>query len=223
MHFGDIFKESFLNGFSSDISIITIAVAILAALFLSVFIFFTYRRLTVKSFYSSEFAISLVCVTLITTAIIITIQSSLVVSLGMVGALSIVRFRTAIKSPMDLAYMFWAISVGIICGAGLAGLAMVLSCVISAVIILLQKIPFTNSALILIVNAKEDVEQQLMEVIGQYAKGAKVKSRTVSSQNYDYAFEIKAGKAHELIDAISEMENVCSASLFSHDGEINFQ
>lgn len=223
MNFGDIFKSSFLNGFSSDVSIMTIAVAILVALFISVFIFFTYKTLTIKSFYSSEFAISLVCVALITTAIIVTIQSNIVMSLGMVGALSIVRFRTAIKSPMDLAYMFWAISIGIICGAGKAGFAMVLSCVISVAIFLLQKIPFTNSDLILIVNAKEDIEQQLMEVIPQYAKGVKVKSRTVSSRNFDYAFEVKAVKAHELINAVSAIDSVCSASMFAHDGEINFQ
>ena len=118
MSFRDIFKKSFLEGFASTvITTSTVVVALGIACALALYIFFVYRIVTRKTFYSKNFNISLAGVTVITTALILTMQSSVVLSLGMVGALSIVRFRTAIKDPMDLMFLFWSISVGIICGA----------------------------------------------------------------------------------------------------------
>ncbi|MBQ5757619.1 MAG: DUF4956 domain-containing protein, partial [Clostridia bacterium] len=122
MSFSDVFKESFLDGFES-IDVRSIAVALALSCLFAFYIFIVYRVMTRKTFYSKTFNIALAGVTVITTAIILTIQSSIVVSLGMVGALSIVRFRTAVKEPMDLMFLFWSISVGIICGAGIAEIA----------------------------------------------------------------------------------------------------
>ena len=125
MKFADIFKKSFLEGYSNvELSSTQIIIALAIACVISLYIFYTYRIMTRRTFYSKNFNISLVAMCLITAAIIITIQSSVVVSLGMVGALSIVRFRTAIKDPMDLVFLFWSISVGIICGAGLSQISM---------------------------------------------------------------------------------------------------
>ncbi len=119
----DIIKKSFLEGYSAnDINIKTVVIALLITAVIAFYIFMLYRVMCRKTFYSKTFNMSLVGVALITTAIIITIQSSIVVSLGMVGALSIVRFRTAVKEPMDLMFLFWSISTGIMCGAGLAEL-----------------------------------------------------------------------------------------------------
>ena len=124
MSFKDIFKKSFLEGFAStEITTVTVLAALAIACALAFYIFLTYRVLTRKTFYSKNFNISLAGITVITAALILTMQSSVVLSLGMVGALSIVRFRTAIKDPIDLMFLFWAISVGIICGAGLAQVA----------------------------------------------------------------------------------------------------
>lgn len=118
MSFKDIFKKSFLEGFAStEITTVTIVAALAVASALAFYIFLVYRVLTRKTFYSKNFNISLAGITVITAALILTMQSSVVLSLGMVGALSIVRFRTAIKDPMDLMFLFWSISVGIICGA----------------------------------------------------------------------------------------------------------
>ena len=115
MNFSDIFKRSFLEGYAStDITAINVTIALLITSVLALYIFFAYRLVTRKTFYSKSFNISLAGVSVITAAIILTIQSSIVVSLGMVGALSIVRFRTAIKEPLDLMFLFWSISVGII-------------------------------------------------------------------------------------------------------------
>ena len=141
MSFSDIFKKSFLEGYSTiELGTKGIIVALCFSLVLGLYIFFCYRLLTRRTFYSKNFNISLVCMSLITTAIILTIQSSVVVSLGMVGALSIVRFRTAIKEPMDLVFLYWAISVGIICGAGLSEIAIILSLVVTVAVFIAEYI-----------------------------------------------------------------------------------
>ena len=119
MSFKDIFKKSFLSQFNSDLSTTSIIMALLITAVIAVYIFAVYRVVCRKAFYSRSFAISLPVIAMITASVIIAVQSSIVISLGMVGALSIVRFRTAVKDPMDLAFLFWSISVGIICGATL--------------------------------------------------------------------------------------------------------
>lgn len=160
----DIIKKSFLEGFAaSDISVKTVIIALLITCIIGVYIFFLYRIITRKTFYSKNFNISLVCVAIITAAIILTIQSSIVVSLGMVGALSIVRFRTAVKEPLDLVFLFWAISTGIICGAGFAEFALILAVVLTAVILALNFLPVLKTPLILVINAKSfDCEEEIM-------------------------------------------------------------
>ena len=132
MSFSEIFKKSFLDGYAStDINIYTAAIAMIITSVLALYVFVVYRVLTRKTFYSKNFNISLAAVALITSGIILTIQSNIVVSLGMVGALSIVRFRTAIKDPMDLVFLFWSIAIGIICGVGLAEIAIMMSLVLT--------------------------------------------------------------------------------------------
>ena len=120
MGFKDILKKSFLEGANVvDFSIASVALTLVVTAALGLYIYIVYRLISRKSFYSKSFNISLVAMAMITAAIILAIQSSVVISLGMVGALSIVRFRTAVKDPMDLVFLFWSISIGIICGAGL--------------------------------------------------------------------------------------------------------
>jgi hypothetical protein len=154
MSFEDIFKKSFLEGYSTiEINTATILVALFFSLILGLYIFFCYRVMTRRTFYSRNFNISLVALTLITSAIILTIQSSIVVSLGMVGALSIVRFRTAIKDPMDLVFLFWSISVGIICGAGLSEIALLVSLAVTLLLFVLDRAPIVAAPMILVVNA----------------------------------------------------------------------
>ncbi len=117
MSFKDIFKNSFLNGFSSGVDVKTIIISLAVTTVLALYIFFIYRMVTRKTFYAKTFNLSLIAMAIITAAIILTIQSNIVLSLGMVGALSIIRFRTAIKDPLDLVFLYWSISMGIICGA----------------------------------------------------------------------------------------------------------
>ena len=168
MTFSDIFRKSFLDGFSStDINIYTAATAMMITCILALYIFVVYRVLTRKTFYSKSFNISLAGIALITSGIILTIQSSIVVSLGMVGALSIIRFRTAIKDPMDLVFLFWSISIGIICGAGLYEIALLTSLLVTVGIIGLDLLPTSKAPMMLVVNATElEAEEAILEALG---------------------------------------------------------
>ena len=155
MSLREIFKKSFIQGFSRyDMSPTNIAIIFAISTIFALYIFLAYRLLTRKTLYSKSFNISLPVVTLTTTGLILAIQSSVVISLGMVGALSIVRLRTAIKDPMDLAFLFWAISTGIICGAGLAEIASILAIVVTIMIFALDRIPVGKDPLILMAKKK---------------------------------------------------------------------
>ncbi len=224
MSFKDIFKKSFLEGYAgSEITMATVVVALVIASALALYIFLVYRALTRKTFYSKNFNISLAGITVITTAIILTMQSSVVLSLGMVGALSIVRFRTAIKDPMDLMFLFWSISVGIICGAGLAQVAVILSIVVTLGVLLLNQFPVARAPMILVVNADAfDIEETVLSVAGQFSKHPNVKSRNMTATSLDLIIELRTAQGSELVKHVMEIEGVVSASLLSHDGETTF-
>ena len=224
MTFSDIFKKSFLEGFtSSDIGLRTAAVALLAASLLALYIFVVYRVLTRKTFYSKSFNISLAGITLITAALILTIQSSIVVSLGMVGALSIVRFRTAIKDPMDLMFLFWSITVGIICGVGLADIAILLSVFLTVGILILDRLPVAKAPQILVVKSSDpDAEEKIMEIVKKHVRSDKVKSRNMTDAALDLVVEVRTDAGSALLRELIASESVTSASLLAHDGEVTF-
>ena len=226
MSFKDIFKKSFLEGFSRyDMSPTNIIIVMTISTAFAFYIFMAYRFLTRKTFYSKSFNISLAAVTVITTGIILTIQSSVVISLGMVGALSIVRFRTAVKDPMDLAFLFWAISTGIICGAGLAEIACVLAFVLSIGLFLLDRIPIGRAPQILMVSARGyDAEKAVMEAVKKYSAASTVKSRRLSNGQSDFVIELRTLKFAEpkLIQEVASLECVISSSLLRHDGEVTY-
>jgi len=224
MSFKDIFKKSFLEGFAStEITTKTVLVALAIACALALYIFFAYRVITRKTFYSKNFNISLAGVTVITAALILTMQSSVVISLGMVGALSIVRFRTAIKDPMDLMFLFWSISVGIICGAGLAEVAVILSVIITLGILILDHMPVAKAPMILVVNASNlDAEEAVSQVVKKYAKQFNVKSRNMTSSTLDLILELRTAQGSALVKEVMAVSGVTSASLLAHDGEVTF-
>lgn len=224
MSFKDIFKKSFLEGFASTgITTATVVVALGIACAIALYIFFVYRIVTRKTFYSKNFNISLAGVTVITTALILTMQSSVVLSLGMVGALSIVRFRTAIKDPMDLMFLFWSISVGIICGAGLAQVAVILSVVITLGILILDHMPVAKAPMILVVNADNlDAEEAVSQAVKKYVRHFNVKSRNMTGSSLDLVLELRTAQGSELLRTVMGLEGVVSASLLAHDGEVTF-
>ncbi len=224
MGFGDIFKKSFINGFqNADMDLSTILISLAVVCLISVYIFFAYRFLTRRTFYNKSFGIALAALAIITAAIILTIQSSIVISLGMVGALSIVRFRTAVKEPMDLVFLFWAISAGIICGAGLYALAIIASLVITAAVFVLDLIPVSRAPMLLIVNTQNvDGEEELLAVVEKYSKYVRVKSRILTAGQLDMVIEVNAGKESALLKEVGALKGMESVSLLSHDGETTY-
>ena len=225
MSFTDIFKKSFLQGYvtTGNFTMKEIVVCMCLTILVAAYIFVVYRMLNRDEFYNKNFNISLPVMALITAAVILTIQSSIVVSLGMVGALSIVRFRTAIKNPMDLGFLFWSISAGIICGAGFVMIAIVSSIAITAVILIADALPVAKAPLVLVVNCSDNqMEKSVMEVVHDFCSLAKVKSRNLSADRLDLVVEVRTKEEADLVAELVKMEGILSASLISHDGEVTF-
>ena len=224
MGYKDVFKKSFLEGFNGmDITTAKIVATLFVTALLALYIFAIYRLVTRKVFYSKNFNIALAAMSLITAAIILAMQSNLVISLGMVGALSIVRFRTAIKDPMDLVFLFWSISIGIICGAGLYEVALVTSVAVTVFILVLDMIPVSRAPMMLVVNSsKMDDEQTVLDVVGKYAKSYKVKSRNLSKGRLDMVVELRVKDESGLVSEVAALDGMIGASLIAHDGEVTF-
>ena len=219
----DIIKKSFLSQFNSDLSTTDVLFALLITAAIGIYIFLVYRAVCRKAFYSKSFAISLPVISMITACIIVAIQSNAVISLGMVGALSIVRFRTAVKDPMDLAFLFWSIAVGIICGAGLHEVALEGSLLITIVMLGLHFIPHASPALLLLVNATDPrIQAELEEIVKANTSAYQIKSRNVSKNRLDTIIEVKTKDEIALIDNILALEGVVKANLLDHDGEVTY-
>ncbi|MCI7040930.1 MAG: DUF4956 domain-containing protein [Lachnospiraceae bacterium] len=224
MNFIDIFKKSFLEGYASaNLTVKSILICMLVTILISAYIFMVYRLMNRNTFYNKNFNMSLPAIAIITAAIILTIQSNIVISLGMIGALSIVRFRTAIKDPMDLVYLFWAISVGIICGAGFAIIAVIASTALTVGILLADWIPIAKTPQILLINSDSfENEEDILKVVKKYCSLHKVKARNLTHDHIDMAIEVRVKEEGELVKELMQVENVTSASLVSHDGEVTF-
>lgn len=217
----DVIKNSFLRGFqNTDLTIRMVAILLFTAGVLGIYLFFVYRFMTADSFYSKSFNVSLILMCVITAAIIVTIQSSVVVSLGMVGALSIVRFRTAVKDPLDLIFMFWSISVGIICGAGMPALAVMLSLGVTALALVFYRLPDARKSMILVINASSnDCAEAVFGIVGRYDKKYTVKSRNLTKDNTDFLLEVRLKNYEELLKELNEIEEVTSVSVVAHKGD----
>ncbi len=220
----DILKNSFLESIAAaDVTPQEIFLVMFITTVLALYIFCIYRVLTRKTFYNKSFNITLAALALITAGVILTIQSSIVVSLGMVGALSIVRFRTAVKDPMDLAFLFWAISIGIICGARLYVIAVIVSIFLTILFFVLDKLPVAKAPKILVVDADGmDAEDKILEVVERLAGYYRVKSRSLSAEQLDMVVELRVKEEKELVKGINGLEGVRAVSLLAHDGEVTF-
>lgn len=224
MKFAEVLKKSFLEGYGAvSIDFATIVTCMAITVLVAAYIFMVYRMVNRKAFYNRNFNLALIALAVITAAVILTIQSNIVISLGMVGALSIVRFRTAVKDPMDLVFLFWSISAGIICGAGFAVVAVVASIVITVIILLCDKMPVGTAAVILLVNSTDyKTESRIMEVVEKYCESSKVKARNLTKDKLNMAIEVKTGEGGKLVEQLMDLESVTSASLVDHDGEVTF-
>lgn len=225
MNFSDVFKNSFISMFSqTNISTSHIIMTLCMTCVIALYIFAVYRLITRKTFYNKNFNISLAALALITAIVILTVQANIVISLGMVGALSIVRFRTAIKDPMDLVFLFWSISVGIACGASMVEIAITGSLLLTILIFVLDRLPVAKAASILVVNASGNVSlmNEINEIVKKNSRYYKVKSRNISDTALDVVIELWRPNEDTLIEELKGLEKVHSVSLMAHDGEVTF-
>ncbi len=220
MTFADIFKSSFLQNVTS-VSILDMVLALVLAFGVGLFIFFVYKKTYAGVMYSSSFGVTLVALTMITTLVILAVTSNIVLSLGMVGALSIVRFRTAIKEPMDIAFLFWSIAVGIVLAAGLIPLA-VFGTVIIGIILLVfanQK-DNTNPYIVVLALDGNDAEKAATEFLAQNTKKCVVKSKTARKGNVEVNLEVRLNNDNtDFINTLATMPGVQNAVLVSYNGD----
>ena len=220
MSFQDVFKSSFLENVS-NISILDMALAMLIAFGLGLFIFFVYKKTYAGVMYSSSFGVTLVALTMITTLVILAVTSNVVLSLGMVGALSIVRFRTAIKEPLDIAFLFWAIAAGIVLAAGMIPLAVFGSLFIGMIILVFaNRKDMTNPFIVVLECTGHESEEKALDFLRQHTKRCSVKSKTARKGAVELNLEVRLRTADtDFINELSEIEGVQSAVLVSYNGD----
>lgn len=220
INFNDIFKSEFLEKLTS-VSILDMVIALALSFAVGLFIMMVYKKTFKGVMYSESFCVSLMGLTLITTLIILAITSNVVLSLGMVGALSIVRFRSAIKEPIDIAFLFWSISAGIVLGAGLIPLGILGSLFIGIVLVLFINKESKDNPYILVLSCEDDnAEKNAIDFAVQKVKKHVIKSKTVSKEGIEVTIEIRLhDMTTSFINEISKIDGVNSAVLVSYNGD----
>lgn len=224
MSFTDVIKKSVIEKFqSNDLTTTSIAITLGMAILLGLFIYFVYRMSTKSGFYNRDFNKSLAALPVITAAILLAMGSNITISLGMVGALSIVRFRNAVKNSIDLTYLFWSISIGIVVGAGLFELAILLSLAITALLFVLDFLPVFRAPCLLVVSGEDiAIESELVGIAKSYSRSVAIRSRNVSKRGVEWILEMRVCSEEDLVQKIAALETVSSVHLMTHDGDVRF-
>lgn len=220
MSFSDIFKSSFLENITS-VSILDMVLALLLSFALGLFIFLIYKKTFSGVMYSSSFGVTLVALTMISTLVILAVTSNVVLSLGMVGALSIVRFRTAIKEPLDIAFLFWSIAAGIVLAAGMIPLAVFGSVIIGAVLLIFANRRSHAEPYIVVLRCDgSESESAALELLGSETKKCVVKSKSVQKGLIEVNAEVRLNDGStDFINRLAELGGVSSAVLVSYNGD----
>ena len=219
MTFKDIFKSSFLDNVSA-VSPLDMMLTIVLAFGIGIFIFFVYKKTFRGVMYSSSFGVTLVALTMITSQVILAVTSNVVLSLGMVGALSIVRFRTAIKEPLDIAFLFWSIAAGIILAAGMIPLAVIGSVIIGLILLIfVNKKSHKNPYIIVLSCANYESEREAMKYVKSQVERCIIKSKSAQNGLVEINMEVCLRDDNtDFINALSSINNVNSAVLVSYNG-----
>lgn len=216
--FTDIFKKNFLEKVTIDLNVENIIMALVTSFICGMIIYLLYRTFFRGVIYNNNFNILLVLMCMITSFIVLTISSNVVLSLGMVGALSIVRFRTAVKDPLDLAFLFWSIAIGITCGAGLYIMSFICTIGIGIIFVLLVQLKTTTKVYLLIVKYDNSSNEEVQKTI----KNLKyiLKNKTVSGGKTELTVEIKSKVENtSFVSVLSDLKGVYSSTLVEYSGE----
>ena len=223
INFSDIFKNNFLDKFTNSISLSEVVITLGVALIFSFLIYFVYKFTCDNVIYSKKFNITMALMTMVTAAVIMSMQANVIVSLGMVGALSIVRFRTAIKEPKDLLFLFWSITNGIIIGAGIYSIAFVLMVILTIALLVFERLPGNKIPYLLVATLENlESEEKIIRVLDENKIKYRVKSKNVSNNSIDVIYELSNNKIEELIKDISKDKSIKSINLITQDGECQF-
>ena len=221
MNFEETLKKIFVDDFFTKISLPEILINLAFVTLIGIFIYIVYRTKNKNSFYSKEFNIILIVLPIITAAIVISMKNSMALSLGMIGALSIVRFRNAVKSSMDLLYIFWAITIGIICGGGLYALAIILSILLALILIIFDVFPEKKENNLLVINSNNiQIEQEVIELLKKYKFSYKRKSKSIHNNCIDLILEIRGKRLEEFVLECSKLKELQNINVLSHEGDI---
>ena len=220
----DVIKNSILESLSGGTALdarTLLGIIIFAAL-IGVYVYLVYRFSAKKAFYSKDLNITLAGMPIIVSAIMIAMQANLLVSLGMVGALSIVRFRTAVKNPLDLLFLFWTISAGIICGVNLKVLALVLCAVMTFLILVLQMLPQMSAPSVLLIkgDSKEADWEEIKSCVSEHTKTAKLQTEGFRSGQTELIYEVRMKADSKLVSELQKFDSLQSVNLLAHDGEL---
>ncbi len=221
LSFADIISSSAINLSSgSSVTLTDIVIALIASLICAGIISYTYKYAYQGILYQKSFNLSLILISLITTAVITVISGNLVLSLGMVGALSIVRFRAAVKDPLDIVFMFWAVSIGIANGVAAFKVSFAATIIISIVIIIAKRVPLSSTSYLLIVKCDPSVENDLIKVLSKETKNFYLKSKNINENQAELIFETKIKDQSTLSKKISELSGVLDVSILSYSSNI---
>ncbi len=220
MTFNDIFKSSFLEA-AAEFSLLDVVMAMGLSFAIGLFIFFVYKKTFAGVMYSASFGVSIMAMTLITTLIILAVTSNIILSLGMVGALSIVRFRTAVKEPLDIAFLFWSISAGIVTGAGLLPLAVVGSLIIGLILVVFVNKKSTDTPYIIVLNLEgDDAEDAAVALIRSKTRKTLIKAKTVTREGIELTIEVRLiDMSAKLVNELLNVTGVRNATLVSYNGD----
>ncbi len=220
MTFQDVFTSSFLERVDA-VPLLDMALALLLACLVGLFVVFVYRRTYSGVMYSASFGATLVALTLVTTLVILAVSSNVLLSLGMVGALSIVRFRTPVKEPLDIVFLFWCIAAGIVLAAGLIPLALLGSAFIGAVLLAFSARRNVDRPYLLVMRAStEEVARAAESLVRERARAASLKSKTVAPGCIELDFEVRLrGTDSSLVDELAAREGVSDVALVSYNGD----
>lgn len=221
VNFSDILKKSVVNSVVTDLTVGRILLTLALCLVIGCFIYFIYKKTFRGVLYSRSFNISLIAMTMLTAIVIMSVTSNIVLSLGMVGALSIVRFRTAVKEPMDLVFLFWAIGIGIVTGAGLHILAVIGSTVMGFLLVLLNSIPAGDMPFLLMIQAHdEESDSAVSSLLHSKKQRFSLKSKTISPNGIETTYELRLkASGSELINQIATLDGVDNAVLIAYNGD----
>lgn len=220
MNFSDVFKSNFIETFDA-IPFFDMALAMIVSFVIGMFIFYVYKKTYSGVMYSSSFGVTLIALSMITNLIILAVTSNIVLSLGMVGALSIVRFRTAIKEPSDIAFLFWSISVGIVTAAGLIPLALMGSILIGFMLIIFSKNSEDHQPYILIVHFEDQIaEENASQYVKESVKSYSIKSKSITEGNIEVNYEVRLSNADTtFINSLAKVPGVTYTVMVSYNGD----